>query len=113
MIDHSQLGAVHITDGWKAYFGLNAYGHFHWNLKHNVGFVDPITKWHTNTIEGLWSLIRGDFRRFRGIKPDKLQLFLDEFSFRRNVSLSNDGLWAKLLLAIAKKQNCTQRHCFK
>ena len=107
--EHSIVGATHITDGWRAYLGLDALGYYHWNLNHSIGFVHEFTGFHTNTIEGLWSLVRDDFRRFRGLKRQRLQSFLDEFSFRRNMKMTNAGLWMKLLLATCIKQHSTRK----
>ena len=111
MCAHSEFGATHITDGWGGYFGLNNYGYSHWTVNHSEGFVDPYHGYHTNTIEGLWALIRGDLRGLRGIKADKLQLHLDVFAFRRNMSMSDDGLWSKLLLVIGSMQSFIDKPC--
>lgn len=100
-----EFGATQITDGWRGYLGLDLLGFTHWNVNHSEGFVDPLTGHHTNTIEGIWSLARGDLRRFRGIQRPKLQSFLDEFAFRRNMRLSDDGVWVKLLLTIGTTQH--------
>ena len=101
---HSEQGATHVTDGWAAYLGLSNHGYYHWTVNHSEGFVDPYHGYHTNTIEGLWALIRGDLRTSRGIPANKLQLHLDVFAFRRNMSLSNAGLWKNLLLVVGTMQ---------
>ena len=101
----SQAGAIQITDGWRGYLGLDRLGFVHWNVNHAVSFVDPMTGIHTNTVEGLWSLVRGDLRKYRGIQKDKLQIFLDEFAFKRNMRISEEGVWIKLLLAVGSKQH--------
>ena len=69
--------------------------------------MNPFTGHNTNTIEALWSLIRGDLRKYRGLKEAKLQLFLDELAFKRNMRMSDDGVWIKMLLAIGIKQHAT------
>ena len=48
---------MYITDGWGVYSGLIAMGYSHWNLNHSVGFIDDLTGYHTNTIEGLWVMV--------------------------------------------------------
>ena len=40
---------------------------------------------HTNTVEGLWSLIkRGIGGVYHSVSPDNLQSYLDEYCFRYN-----------------------------
>ena len=110
--EHSQIACVHVTDGWKAYLGLDALGFFHWNLNHSIGFVHELTGFHTNTVEGLWALVRDDLRKFRGIPKQYLQKFLDEFAFRRNMELTEKGLWIKFLLVVGTKQHAASRPSF-
>ena len=102
---HADEDGLHVTDGWKGYHGLNKRGFYHFNVSHKDGFVHPMTKAHTNTIEGAWSLIRYDLRRYRGIKPGELQKYLDEVAFRKNMKLTKEGTWHNLLLVIATKQH--------
>ena len=110
--EHSIVCATHITDGWRAYLGLDAMGYFHWNLNHSIGFVHEFTGFYINTINGLWSLVRDDFRRFRGLQRQRLQSFLDEFAFRRNMKMTDTGLWMKFLLVIGTKQHTTHKPKF-
>ena len=88
----SPAGAVQITDGWRGYFGLDALGFTHWNVNHARGFVNPLTGIHTNTIEGVWSLVRGDLRKYRGLRRNALQLFLDEYAFKRKMRRTDEGV---------------------
>ena len=96
---------IPLTDGWRGYLGLDRTGFVHWNVNHAVGFVDPMTGLNTNTVEGLWSLVRGELRKYRGIQQQYLQQYLDEFAFKRNMRLSDEGVWISLLLAIGTKQS--------
>ena len=89
---------------------MNQHGLFHWTVNHSEGFVHPFHGYHTDTIEGLWSLIRSDLRAFRGINEQKLQVHLDVFAFRRNMGMSDDGIWSKLCLVIGKMQHTTSRN---
>lgn len=109
---HSESDSTHITDGWKGYLGLDKLGRYHYNNSHKDGFVHPLTGKHTNNIENVWSLVRGDLAKFRGVRGAKLQIFLDVFAFRRNMQLTDEGVWCKLLLVIAKKQHVTTRPKF-
>lgn len=103
------MGSVIISDCWGGYMGLNGLGFVHYNINHEVGFVHPFTGYHTNTIEGAWALVRSSFRRFRGIKEEKLQEHLDDFAFRRNVKRMNESVWIKMLLVIGLKQSVVPR----
>ena len=105
---NSPQGPTHITDGWRGYLGLSALGFSHFNVNHEECFVDPLTGYHTQDIECLWALLRADFRRFRGLLQDKLQAYLDEFAFRRNMRMTDDGLWINMLLVIGDKQQHVQ-----
>lgn len=105
IVPHSPNGATQITDCWRGYSGLGAAGFVHYNVNHEFGFVDPLTGYDTNGIEGLWALLHNDLKRFRGVMQSDLQMYLDEFSFRRNMRKTADGLWIKMLLVIGYKQN--------
>ena len=98
-------GTTVVTDGWTAYHGLSGHGLFHWNVDHTRGFVDPQTRQHTDTIEGLWALIRDELRKHRGIKPIDLQKHLDVFAFRRNTRNTPEGTWIKFCCLIGAMQN--------
>ena len=101
-------GSTVVTDGWRAYYGLNRHGLFHWNVDHTRGFVNPFTRQHTDTIEGLWSLIRYELRAQRGIKPIDLQKHLDVFAFRRNTRDSNEGTWTQFCCLVGAMQSLVQ-----
>ena len=101
----SPIGSCMITDCWRGYLGLDALGYIHWNVNHEDGFVNPLSGMHTNTVEGMWALLRGYLRKYRGIRLEQLQSFLDEFAFRRNMSLHRRGLWSNLMLTIGVKQH--------
>eukprot|EP01084_Bolivina_argentea_P256451 431778_1 len=109
IIPLSPVGSTHVTDGWRGYFGLNTYGLVHWNVLHEHGFVNPITLYHTNTIENLWSIMRGFFAKYRGIPEEKIQVHLDEFAFRRNMRHTEEGVWLKMLMVIGEKQHSTAK----
>ena len=99
-------GSTIVTDGWRAYQGLSNHGLFHWSVDHSRHFVNPYHRKHTNRIEGLWALIRGDLRASRGIKPCDLQKHLDVWTFRRNMKVSADnGVWISLCLVVGAVQS--------
>jgi hypothetical protein len=43
-----------ISDCWAAYNDLYRQGYTHKTVNHRIGFVDPTTGAHTNTIESYW-----------------------------------------------------------
>ena len=104
ILDVAPLGSTVVTDGWRAYMGLSDYGIAHWTVNHARTFVDPWSQQHTNTIEGLWALIRCDLRSLRGIKHNTLQAHLDVFAFRRNLRNTPEGLWSKMCCVIGAMQ---------
>ena len=67
---------------------------------------------HTNTIECEWSLIRPFLAKFRGIRPEDLQTYLDEYAFRKNMGKTDCGLWRKFLLVVAMKQHIVSKPKF-
>jgi transposase len=56
----------------------------HRRIKHSSG-VYVKGDIHTNTVEGLWSLIKNGIRGvYHSVSPDYLQTYLDEYTFRYN-----------------------------
>jgi transposase-like protein len=51
------------SDKWGGYINLTELGYAHFSVNHSNYFVDPVTKVHTNTIEGNWSGLRPRKRR--------------------------------------------------
>ena len=98
-------GSTVITDCWRGYLGLGRHGYYHWNVDHSRTFRNPFTGFHTDTIEGLWALIRGELRSMRGIKTTDLQKHLDVFAFRRNTRESDCGTWISFCCLIGAMQH--------
>ncbi len=92
--------------------GLGRIGYYNWTVDHTQGFVDPILGHHTNTIEGLWALIRGDLRTMRGISKDDLQTHLDVFAFRRNIQSDGQSVWTKMCMVIGAMQGSIPKPSF-
>ena len=78
--------SIVFTDGWKGYTGLGAIFSMHGVVNHSLGFKDPSTGIHTNTIEGCWSGIKPSVA-LRGRTKDKINLYLIRFMLLRNESL--------------------------
>ena len=52
-------------------------------VNHTENFVDYNTNTHTQTIESLWASCKRKIKYGKGIRRDKLQLYLDEFCWKR------------------------------
>lgn len=80
---HCKPGSTFVTDGWKGYLFIQPenFGR-HVIVNHKVGFVDKATGEHTNNIEGTWKHAKED-RKLGGFKNEYLELYLNEFIFRK------------------------------
>ena len=101
---HAHGGATIITDAWGACNPLNSFGFRHFNVNHSRTFADPLTGWHSNTIEGLFGLCKLDLKKHKGIPQSHLQRHLDAWCFRRNTIKSGQNYWEQLLLVIGAMQ---------
>lgn len=91
-------GSKLATDDWTAYRKLRAEGYRHESINHSKGqYVHG--EWHTNTIEGFWSMVR---RTIAGthihVSPKYLQTYLGEIEYRWNLR-KKQHLMFPLLLA--------------
>ena len=80
-----------VTDGFGAYNGLKNEFKDHIIVNHEQ---DEWVKgeFHTNTIEGFWSLLkRGVYGIYHSVSPKHLNRYSDEFSFRYNTRKMKDG----------------------
>lgn len=76
-------GTLIISDKFSPYFNLNNRGYIHLMVNHSENFVDLYTGVHTNTIEGVWSLVKRMLKAMNGAHGEKLPGYLDEFNWRR------------------------------
>ena len=53
-----QTGSHILTDGWKAYIGLEELGYTHDTVNHSDNFVNPETGACTNQIENVWKWLK-------------------------------------------------------
>jgi transposase-like protein len=82
--DRIDRKSVIVSDGFGAYYGLNKEYRGHEVINHNK---DEYIRgpYHTNNIEGFWSLIkRGIVGQYHKITRKYLQNYLDEFTFKYN-----------------------------
>ncbi len=81
---HVDTSAILVTDSFIAYKGLNKEYAQHEVVNH---ILDEYVRgqWHTNTIEGFWSLLkRGIYGIYHQVSPKHLQRYCEEFSYRYN-----------------------------
>jgi transposase len=71
-------GSTIYSDQWAAYFTLKDEGYTHDTVNHSKEFKSS-TDCCTNTIEGLWSLIKLKIKKMKGINSHRLPQILDEF----------------------------------
>lgn len=71
-----------ITDGHASYpQAVGAIEGEHVIVNHSQGFKN-VEGFHTNNIENLWSLLKYELKRRRGVKKSNIEEFLFEFEFR-------------------------------
>ena len=75
-------GTVVISDYWKAYSKLSDQGYIHLTVNHSENYVYPITGANTNTVEGLWNLMRRSMPKF-GTQKHFYASYMVEFMYRR------------------------------
>lgn len=82
-----------ITDDYMAYRRVGQAFGSHEVVKHTAGeYVKAGTDIHSNTIEGVWSLIRrGVMGTFHSVSRKHLPNYLNEFEFRWNTRKLDDG----------------------
>ena len=80
--EHINEGTIVYTDGHLSYPpAVRAIHSVHRIVNHSVGFR-TIEGFHTNNIENLWSILKYDMRRRRGVSITAAESFVHEFSFR-------------------------------
>jgi transposase-like protein len=91
---HTSCEVYH--DGLQSYAKLHDCGYVHRVVIHSEEFVTDEGV-HTNTIEGLWGLLKQRVARMHGLNSvQRYAAHLDEFSFRQNFSVKGT-IWVKLL----------------
>ena len=91
--ENVKCGATIYSDEWASYSKLPECGYIHGTVNHSKQFKskDGVC---TNTVEGIWGLLKQKIMARHGIRFDHMQIFLDEFSFRH----MNDGnIYHKLI----------------
>jgi transposase-like protein len=85
-----EKGSIIVTDEWGAYNGINS-DFQHEVVKHKESNYVSTTGFHTNGIEGYWSLFkRGIYGIYHHASPKHLQRYCNEFSYRFNTRVIKD-----------------------
>ena len=83
-------GSILVSDGWVGYRGLQ-HEYSHKIIKHNLG-VFKNGSYHTNGIEGFWSLLkRGIIGSYHYTSDKHLHRYCDEFAYRYNIRTLSQG----------------------
>lgn len=88
------IGSILYSDGYPSYPSVADNLHLiHHVVNHSEGFKAPDGT-HTNTIEGLWSVMKSEMTKQHGVKRCDIDIWLEEFMFRkRNLdNYDNDNM---------------------
>jgi len=100
IVENVQEGATIYTDELKSYNGLEELGYKHEVINHSEreyarGDI------HTNTQEGVWSLLRQWLRTHRGVCKRYLYKYVKTFEFFYNLRIKGiEKMWCILLLLL-------------
>lgn len=78
-----------VTDDWKAYRGLSE-NYNHEIVNHSAKEYVSAGGFHTNSIEGYWSIFKNMVRQYRFISRKHLQRYCDESQYRFNTRKNTD-----------------------
>jgi len=79
---HATKRSTIYHDDWASYRDMTSYGYKHGTVNHKNTFVSEEGVC-TNTIEGIWGLVKGRIKAMHGIaKHRSTQDILDEFTYR-------------------------------
>ena len=101
-----ETGTSVFTDEYNIYAKLPEWGYTHFTVNHSTGEFardddnDGFHEVHTNTMEGVGSLLRSWLRPHRGISQKRLPLYLGFFQFVHNVRKRGQALFPSLLHAL-------------
>ena len=101
-----QPGSIVYTDDYSIYDRLTLWGYCHKRVNHSTHEFardedgDGFHEVHTNSLEGVWSLLRSWLRPHRGISQEKLPLYLAFFEFVHNTRKRGKALLPALLAAV-------------
>jgi len=99
-------GARLQTDGWAGYNYIDPY-YRHSRVYHKHRLVNPLTGVEINVIEGLWGLLKKQWRAARGgISREHCELFIAFFTWKNQVTDgSHLGMFNNLISLIADNRD--------
>jgi transposase len=109
---HVVPGSVIYTDEFSSYKripmmkgpGGRNLGYKHFTIRHSMGQYVKEGHIHTNSVEGLWSLIkRGIGGVYHSVSREYLQHYLDEYCFRYNRRHSGNQQFKAILLRASRQ----------
>lgn len=99
LYDNIDRHSTIITDGFGAYKDIDMVFDRHVKIEHAKGIYKE-NQFHTNTIEGFWSLLkRGIIGIYHFTSNKHLQMYVDEFVFRYNTRKFGESQRFNLLLS--------------
>ena len=81
---HIPPGIIIYSDQLTLYISLNQLGYFHLSVNHSKNFADPDSGAHSNTIKGMWALIKKKLKCMCGTLCEYIPSYLDELTCFRN-----------------------------
>ncbi len=104
VIDNISSNAHLVTDSHQSYKSLYQVYDNHRMIK-NVEGHKTVGKYHTNNIEGYWSLLkRSIIGIYHYVSPKHLQAYCDETAYRYNTRTINEGNRVALTLSKSNKR---------
>ena len=97
----SELRTICSNKVLNAGIKLGGLGNIHLSVNHSKNFVDPDSGAHTNTIEGVWALVKKKLKWMCGTLYEYIPSYLDEFTWFRN--FGKDRAFEQLLEDIAEQ----------
>ncbi|WP_171479368.1 transposase, partial [Acinetobacter baumannii] len=96
ILEHVRQGTTIITICWKGYCRLKKVGYIHYTINHSENFVHPNI--HTQTIEGLWGIMKRFFKTKGSNRTKSTNSYLAEFAFKR---VDSGTVFERIIVAIA------------
>ena len=92
-----EKGSTIYSDMWHAYNNLESEGYDHKCVNHSVEFKSE-DGCCTNTIEGLWGLVKLKIKKMKGVLRSRLVYVLDELMYRYRFGHENGDVFVGLYL---------------
>ncbi|KAG0426895.1 hypothetical protein DMUE_5937, partial [Dictyocoela muelleri] len=89
-----KLGTIIHSDMWAGYREISTrLGFSHETVNHKLNFVNPSNGVHTQHIESFWNVQKLKIKSMKGVKIDRIQLYLDEYMWKaQNFGYEFEGI---------------------